>query len=390
VWNGSGNGDSDGNSVLYGEADRYYVHRMQLDENGQARAAAAAYLEAATLYQCCLDFDPSSSQNPFGHVTSSTEIQSLLASVALRLAHVNQDALGDPKSATRLYKDVCYKMKFPSDTALDGMGTSLEASGKKEEALDAYQSALKLNPNNHRVKFHLAVLLERLTSSTPEYEEESTKLMEELRRSEAVYACLVDSWGYVRWHTRRQPDANLYRGTKQMLQVGIQAALPLISSGLVCEFGVAQGRSLRLIQELCPLQTPIYGSDTFTGLPMACGAAIPAGAFSTNGVLPSLGGAHNFYRLVQINHWHSPTLIVFYIPVHWTYWKLCTVALYLVPSFVLMTICVIHLGDKMSSEPGENVANVLDGNMNILPSALPHDRPSSVLHLHNQIDNQKK
>ena len=120
VWNGSGNGDSDGNSVLYGEADRYYVHGMQLDENGQARAAAAAYLEAATLYQCCLGFDPSSSQNPFGHVTSSTEIQSLLASVALRLAHVNQDALGDPKSATRLYKDVCYKMKFPSDTALDG------------------------------------------------------------------------------------------------------------------------------------------------------------------------------------------------------------------------------------------------------------------------------
>ena len=290
VWNGSGSGVSDGSSVLYGEADRYYVHGMQLDENGQARAAAAAYLEAATLYQCCLDFDPSSSQNPFGHVTSSTEIQSLLASVALRLAHVNQDALGDPKSATRLYKDVCYKMKFPSDTALDGMGTSLEASGKNEEALDAYQSALKLNPKNHRVKFHLAVLLERLSSSIPEYEEESTKLMEELRRSEAVYACLVDSWGYVRWHTRRQPDANLYRGTKQMLQVGIQAALPLISSGLVCEFGVAQGRSLRLIQELCPLQTPIYGFDTFTGLPMAWGTALPAGAFSTNGVLPSLGG----------------------------------------------------------------------------------------------------
>lgn len=67
--------------------------------------------------------------------------------------------------------------------------------------MPTYQSALKLNPNNHRVKFHLAVLLERLTSSTPEYEEESTKLMEELRRSEAVDACLVDCWGYVRWHT---------------------------------------------------------------------------------------------------------------------------------------------------------------------------------------------
>ena len=53
-----------------------------------------------------------------------------------------------------------------------------------------------------------------------------------------------------------------------MLEIALEAAQPLLQyeDGLVCEFGVASGRSCRMTQELLPLNTRIDGFDTFTGL----------------------------------------------------------------------------------------------------------------------------
>ena len=54
---------------------------------------------------------------------------------------------------------------------------------------------------------------------------------------------LVDSWGYVRWHTRKVEalELNLHRGTRAMLQLALNHAWELIheANGLVCEFGVS-------------------------------------------------------------------------------------------------------------------------------------------------------
>lgn len=121
--------------------------------------------------------------------------------------------------------------------------------------------------------------------------EESEQIMENLRRGESNLSCLVDSWGYVRWHTRRTNPhyLNLHRGTRSMLQIALDAAQPLLQhdDGLVCEFGVASGRSVRMTQELLPLSTPIHGFDTFTGLPVAWGNE-PAGSYSTGGAMPKM------------------------------------------------------------------------------------------------------
>ena len=84
--------------------------------------------------------------------------------------------------------------------------------------------------------------------------EESEKIMESLRRGESNLSCLVDSWGYTRWHTRRTNPyhLNLHRGTRAMIQIALEAAQPLLQhdDGLVCEFGVASGHSMRMTQEL--------------------------------------------------------------------------------------------------------------------------------------------
>jgi hypothetical protein len=151
-----------------------------------------------------------------------------------------------------------------------------------------------LDDNSGFVKFHLGVALERLGKT-----EEAEEIMENLRRSEAKYACLVDSWGYIRWHTRRIPDEelNLYLGTRDMLRIGLDAAMDMLQNqgGLVCEFGVAKGRSMRMMQELLPLETPLHGFDTFTGLPLPWNS-LPAGAFSTNGDIPNIEGEVYFHR----------------------------------------------------------------------------------------------
>lgn len=273
-----------------GEADVAFRQGMALEKSGQARAASSSFLEAATLYQCCLD------NTEFGHVTflEKTQVQTVLSYICVRLAHLSHDALGDAKAAMRLYEQAIVIDPKPSAVSYDGMGTCIEASGGDlREALAAYRAANILMPTNKAVIFHMAVALERLGET-----DEAEQLWEKLRREEAKYACWVDSFGYVRWHTRKVPrdELNLYMGTRGMLQVALDAAMPLIhEGGLVCEFGVASGRSLRQTQELLPLGTPIHGFDTFTGLPQRWGDE-PAGAYSTGGIIPTMEGEVYFHK----------------------------------------------------------------------------------------------
>ncbi|KAL7487497.1 hypothetical protein ACHAW6_013097 [Cyclotella cf. meneghiniana] len=345
-------------STATGEADRAFRLGIQLEKSGLSRSASAAFHEAATLYQCYLDFDAiakdqrvnhdddgSSETNRFRRVTAlpdadsnpdSPDIRSVLAYACIRLAHLSHDSFGDSRAATRLYRLAKKIDPVPSAVAFHGIGTSIEASldylnydeggdvmrlwrDKMEKAVDAYRDAVRIGSgggiyNNGETWFHLAVALE--SCSRPELRhllivirverarklsnskrlgdmEESEKIMETLRRGEANLSCLVDSWGYVRWHTRRTEPSrlNLHRGTRAMLQIALDAAQPLLQhdDGLVCEFGVASGRSLRMTQEMLPLDVPIHGFDTFTGLPVAWGNE-PAGTYSTGGVIPKMEG----------------------------------------------------------------------------------------------------
>ena len=315
------NGDVPYNALV-GEADRAFRLGIQLEKNGQARKASAAFHEATTLYQCFLD-----SKSEFLYVTSLSEEECpiVLAYASLRLGFLNLDALGDAKAAVRLYKEATLTDPIPNAVSYHMMGQSLEASGagrNLKEAISVYRKAIDLAKGDRRILFHLAVALERVGE-----EVEAGKLMEILRREEAVYACLVDSWGYVRWHTRKIPCdvlvrfistsgsvrmassfaltlsfsnnnttlQNLYLGSRDMLQIALDAAMPLIQdNGMVCEFGVGSGRSIRMTQEILPLDVPINGFDTFTGLPQAWGNE-PAGAYSTGGNIPNLEGNVKFH-----------------------------------------------------------------------------------------------
>eukprot|EP00584_Thalassiosira_punctigera_P011973 CAMPEP_0172554490 /NCGR_PEP_ID=MMETSP1067-20121228/54831_1 /TAXON_ID=265564 ORGANISM="Thalassiosira punctigera, Strain Tpunct2005C2" /NCGR_SAMPLE_ID=MMETSP1067 /ASSEMBLY_ACC=CAM_ASM_000444 /LENGTH=237 /DNA_ID=CAMNT_0013342869 /DNA_START=50 /DNA_END=759 /DNA_ORIENTATION=+ len=145
-----------------GEADRAFRLGIQLEKAGLARAASAAFHEAATLYQCFLDHSTlaagadvagdevtsigdigSTPANIFQHVTSllasddddddaahasSPSVLAVLAYACIRLAHLSQDAFGDPRAAKRLYKLAASIDPYPSGAAYHGIGTSVEAS----------------------------------------------------------------------------------------------------------------------------------------------------------------------------------------------------------------------------------------------------------------------
>ncbi|KAL3911399.1 MAG: hypothetical protein SGILL_007298, partial [Bacillariaceae sp.] len=289
------------NSVV-GEADRAFRRGTQLDKSGQPRLASGDFHQAATLYQCFLDLPEN-----FGHVTSLDEddCRAVLSYTMVRLGFLNVDALSDPKAAVRLYTMAAQIDPFPSAVSFKGIGTALEAAGGNskdlqhlEKAVENYRVALE-SDQKASIFYYLAVALERLGQT-----EESEPILETMQRSEAPASCLVDSWGYVRWHMRKTPPEllNLHRGTRDMLKLALDAAMPLIerqrqsnSQGLVCEFGVGSGRSLRMTQEILPLDMEIHGFDTFTGLPQAWGSE-PAGAYSTGGIVPNMEGEVYFHK----------------------------------------------------------------------------------------------
>ena len=172
---------------------------------------------------------------------------------------------------------------FPSPESFKGIGTSLEAAGGNgkdlehlKEAVEAYRKAREI-ANKASITFYMGVALERLGKI-----DEAQQLLEIIQRSEADVSCLNDSWGYVRWHTRNTVPAklNLHRGTRDMLKLALDAAMPLIeqqrqnrAQGLLCEFGVGSGKSMRMTQEILPLDIEMHGFDTLyviTGRFLSC------------------------------------------------------------------------------------------------------------------------
>ncbi|GMH86302.1 hypothetical protein TL16_g10496 [Triparma laevis f. inornata] len=198
---------------------------------------------------------------------------------------MNHDALGDTMAGSRLYQKAIEIDTSPSAVSFDGLGTTCEGAGvMRKIAIEHYEEAFKISPGVGNVAFHLAVAYER-----DGWELDAKAIFDRMRAEGGAGAnSLVDSWGYVRWHMRKRTDSNLHMGTREMLQIGLDAAKGIIDKGgLVVEFGVSSGRSIRMMAEMLPREKTIYGFDTFTGLPQAWGNE-PIGTYTTGGQKPAV------------------------------------------------------------------------------------------------------
>jgi hypothetical protein len=99
---------------------------------------------------------------------------------------------------------------------------------------------------------------------------------------------MVDSWNYVMAHPPQDPLRGwnrLFSGTYTFLADALAAARP---DGVVAEFGVFHGKSIRLLAEMVGPQTPIDGFDTFEGIPEV-GTGAGAGVNSSLSLPPTRG-----------------------------------------------------------------------------------------------------
>jgi predicted O-methyltransferase YrrM len=126
------------------------------------------------------------------------------------------------------------------------------------------------------------------------WESESRNILRERQR-----IALAETAQFVDAHMALVPS---FASSAQLLETALKLALP--KPGLFCEFGVYAGRSLHAIARLAP-DRPIFGFDSFEGLPEDWYDGMPKGSFKVDR-LPEVP-----QNVSLVKGWFSDTLAGF-------------------------------------------------------------------------------
>jgi len=100
---------------------------------------------------------------------------------------------------------------------------------------------------------------------------------------------MVESWNYAATHyppgrlAQQGKQGRIFSGVYTMLHEALSESRP--GNGVVAEFGVFHGKSVRLIGDMVGPSVPVDGFDTFEGIPEAWGDE-PAGTYTAAAELP--------------------------------------------------------------------------------------------------------
>lgn len=142
-------------------------------------------------------------------------------------------------------------------------------------ALDCLRKAVALRPADLSIRFLLGALLEQSGDA-----QAAAAHLDAVAAGGALDRARLDSWRYMQGACGGR--MHLIGSPIEAFQVGMAAAN---NAGLVLEFGVRFGTSLRQIAALT--QQPVHGFDSFQGLPEDWHAE-PRGSYSTGGSLPAM------------------------------------------------------------------------------------------------------
>jgi tetratricopeptide (TPR) repeat protein len=243
---------------------------------------------AFTIYKRCLTLDPSSANLNYNIGT-------------MFLESMNPDA-----AIFWLQKAVELAPNYSS--AWNSLGVSYTDVGRLDEALNAYQEsasndptfieplfnmhaiyvdqnlpnlifgplldAIKMEPKNVMLKFFLAMTYEYYS-----HEHEASVLFNSISNEKEIEFQLA-SWNYLKSLNRNK--ATLVGTNLKTFEIAIESAK---LSGLVLEFGVYNGKSIRRIAER--LRDTVHGFDSFEGIPEAWNDE-PRGSYSAEGKLPEV------------------------------------------------------------------------------------------------------
>lgn len=148
-------------------------------------------------------------------------------------------------------------------------------SNNLKPAIDALQKTVNISPADIEAKFMLGILLDSSGA-----EAEASKTLLQLEHFSPLYQARIDAWRYLKSSTNKLPT--VMGSAVQTFRHAFSQANP---DGLVLEFGVRFGNSIRMLAELAKQE--IYGFDSFEGLPDVWHHE-PKGSYTTKGVVPEV------------------------------------------------------------------------------------------------------
>jgi len=193
--------------------------------------------------------------------------------------------------------------------ALNNLGNALLSMGKTDDAVASFQNALAIKPDYADAHYNLHAFLldqenmdpsiecmEKAVEISPERTDfrftlgmlldysgnsmEAKPHFDVVENDANIDSAKLEAWRYIKSACKKMP---LIVGSNiQAYKLGIKAA---DINGLVLEFGVRFGTSIRLIAEL--VKQEIHGFDSFEGLPEAWHDN-PKGSYSTGKIIPSV------------------------------------------------------------------------------------------------------
>jgi len=148
-------------------------------------------------------------------------------------------------------------------------------SGDLEPSIKCIENAVKIIPQNSSWRFILGLLLDY--SGNPK---EAASHFDLIEIEDTLNRAKLDAWRYLKSTNKILPT--IIGSSIQAFELGINAA---IDHGLVLEFGVRFGTSIRQIAALVGQE--VHGFDSFEGLPEAWHNE-PKGSYSTNRYIPTV------------------------------------------------------------------------------------------------------
>lgn len=245
------------------------------------------FQEAYSLYKKALTIDPQSSVTHYNMgsmflksmkpqeaqewLKKSLELQGNNASAWNSLGVALTDTGHLDEALTAYTKAITSDPQF--EEPLFNSHTVLIDLGQHEAALNALKKVSQLNPENPTYLFFLGMLQEYVG----EHKEGQALLSSLLENHEVTPE--LESWNYLK---EQHPTARLVGTNTKTIELALaQAQL----EGLVLEFGVYNGKSIRNIASL--VKGDVHGFDSFQGIPENWNDE-PSGSYSANGQLPEV------------------------------------------------------------------------------------------------------
>lgn len=298
-----------------GQASVHLQLGISFNQLGERDRAVSSYQKALSIDGACVEAycnlgnlfkRMGNVQDALENYSHALRLGPSIAQVPYNIGVLYQERMEPDKAVEWFRKAISIKADYAA--AHNHLGVALSETGYPEEAIEHYRKAQELEPNSADAFYNLhALLLDSaempqavrcmekalmLEPGNDVYRLSMGVLHDYMGDREKAGACLaatdssesmiadMEAWNHIK--SLGDPVPTMLGSTARTFQLAIDCAQV---QGLVLEFGVYQGKSIRQIAGL--VSGAVHGFDSFEGIPEAW-CEEEKGTYSTGGVLPKV------------------------------------------------------------------------------------------------------